>query len=96
MRIDGFQNIPAILQSLKTDKVGGNGTDNGKDDGSSVSLSAFGEILQSLQRESSQRLQARATKVEQLTHEVRSGQFEVNLEKLAASLVDLHIVDPRD
>lgn len=96
MRIDGFQNIPAILQSLRTDKAPGGSGDGGREDASGVSLSSFGEILQSLQRDTAQKLQNREARVEQLSEQVRSGNFEVNVEKLAASLVDLHIVDPGD
>jgi len=94
MRIDGFQNIPALLQSFKVDENqksnSGNGTDSPS---SSVSLSHFGEVLQSLQRESAQSLKARASHVDQLAQQNQSGNVSVDIGKLAAKLVDSQVIN---
>ena len=97
MRIDGFQNIPALLQSYKADSGTGSSPGNGTEGpASSVSLSSFGEILQSLQRESAHSAKARAAHVDRLAQKNQSGGATVDIDKLASSLVDLQIVDAQD
>ncbi len=92
MKIDGFQNIPAILQSFqKTTQPSQKSEIEGSF--SSVSLSSFGEVLQSLQRQSAQTSQANAKKIEQLTQQIESGKYQVDLNKLATKLVDSNIID---
>ena len=94
MRIDGFQNIPAVLQSLKADKSLKSLSENETaSPSSSVSLSSFAEILQSLQREGAQAGKARNSKVEQLSQQEQSGTLKVDVTKLASALVDLQVID---
>ncbi len=94
MRIDGFQNIPALLQSFKVDKsLKSNPESETTGSSSSVSLSSFAEVLQSLQRESAQSTQNRSARVEQLAKDVQSGVLSVDVVKLATSLVDLQVID---
>jgi flagellar biosynthesis anti-sigma factor FlgM len=95
MRIDGFQNIPAILQSFKADKSTKSNSGNDEGDSSSVSLSSFGEILQSLQRESAQADKTRNARVDQISQQVQSGNFAVDAEKLAAKLLDLSVINTK-
>lgn len=93
MRIDGFQNIPAILQSFNSQ--GTPKTNSGKEaaaPGSSVSLSSFAEVLQNLQRESANAAGARADKVDNLAQQVQTGKLNVNLEKLASNLVENQVI----
>ena len=94
MRIDGFQNIPAVLQSFKVDENLKSNSGNGADSpSSSVSLSSFGEVLQSLQRESAQSLKSRAAHVDHLTQQNQSGDVSVDIGKLAAKLVDSQVIN---
>lgn len=96
MRIDGFQNIPALLQSIRVDKtLKTNSASEPADSSPTVSLSSFAEVLQSLQRESVQSAKARSNRVEQLADQAQSGNLKVDLEKIAAKLVDLQVVDTR-
>ncbi len=92
MKIEGFQNIPAILQSFQksAQPAPKSETEAGS---SSVSLSSFGEVLQSLQRQSAQIAQGRAGKVDQLAQQVQSGQYQVDLNKLASKIVEANIID---
>ena len=92
MRIDGFQNIPPILQSFKTDKLQ-KPTSETEGASSSVSLSSFPEVLQTVQRQSAQSATARGARVDELAHEVQSGKFSVDAKELASKLVDLQIID---
>jgi flagellar biosynthesis anti-sigma factor FlgM len=94
MRIDGFQNIPAILQSFKTNKStqsssGANETETS----SSVSLSSFAGVLQSLQRESTQADKARHSNVERLAQQEASGGVPVDTQKIAEKLLDAGVLD---
>jgi flagellar biosynthesis anti-sigma factor FlgM len=94
MRINNFQNIPALLQSVGTGSS--NKTSSESDSAgspSTVSLSSFAEVLQSLQRETTQAAKARGTQVQQLAAQVESGEFSVDATKLAARLVDLQVID---
>jgi anti-sigma28 factor (negative regulator of flagellin synthesis) len=97
MRVDGFQNIPALLQSFRVDKsVKQNPETETAATASSVSLSSFAELLQSLQRESSRSAKARSEQVERLAQQAQSGNLSVNLTKLAASLVDMQVIDTKE
>jgi len=94
MRIDGFQNIPALLQSFKVEENTKSNSGNGSSGpSSSVSLSSFGEVLQSLQRESAQSLKARASHVDQLAQQNQAGNISVDLDNLASRLVDSHVIN---
>jgi flagellar biosynthesis anti-sigma factor FlgM len=95
MRIDGFQNIPAVLQSLKTDKQLKSNQESETSPSSSVSLSSFAEVLQSLQRDSAQAAKTRSVKVDQLTQQAQNGKLSVDLEKLASSLVNSQVIDTK-
>jgi anti-sigma28 factor (negative regulator of flagellin synthesis) len=95
MRIDGFQNIPALLQSFKVDKSLKSRSESEPIGSSSVSLSSFGEILQSLQRESAQASKIRTTQVEQLAEQEQAGKFSVDVTKLASRLIDLQVIDTK-
>jgi flagellar biosynthesis anti-sigma factor FlgM len=93
MRIDGFQNIPALLHSSKVDKTVKPLSGNEAERSSSVSLSSFAEVLQSLQRTSAQAAKSRSGRVEQLADQVASGNLPVDAMKLASRLVDLQVID---
>jgi len=94
MRIDGFQNIPALLQSFRGDENTKSNSGNGAESpSSSVSLSSFGEVLQSLQRQSAQSLKARAAHVDQLAQKNQSGDISVDVGKLASKLVDSQVIN---
>jgi len=96
MRIDSFQNIPAILQSFKADKSTKSNLENEPaGSSSSVSLSAFGEVLQSLQRESAQTASLRNARVDQLAKEAQSGELKVDVVKLADRLINLNLIDTK-
>jgi len=96
MRIDGFQNIPALLQSFKTDKsLKSNPESENTSSSTSVSLSSFGEVLQSLQRESAQSARLRSAHVDQLSRDAQSGDLSVDMVKLATSLVNLQVIDTK-
>ncbi len=96
MRIDGFQNIPALLQSFKTDKsLKSNPESETTSSSSTVSLSSFGEVLQSLQRETAQNTRLRSAHVEKLSKEAHSGDLSVDMVKLATSLVNLQVIDTK-
>lgn len=93
MRIDGFQNIPAILQTFKADKSKGLNSENSNSPSTSVSFSSFAEIFQSIQRESAKQETQQSAKVEQLAQLVQSGKFTIDANKLAARLLDMKIID---
>ncbi len=95
MRIDGFQNIPAVLQSLKTDKQLNSNSENDTSPSSSVSLSSFAEVLQSLQRNLAQTANARSARVDQLAQEAQNGKLSVDFEKLASNLVSSQVIDTK-
>ncbi|HJT23783.1 MAG TPA: flagellar biosynthesis anti-sigma factor FlgM [bacterium] len=96
MRIDGFQNIPAVLQSLKSGPAPKTGSQNETVGGAtSVSLSSFAEVLQNLQREAAQAAAVRNEKVEQLSQQVQSGKLSVDLGKLASKLVESQVINPK-
>jgi flagellar biosynthesis anti-sigma factor FlgM len=92
MKIDGFQNIPAILQSYPktTSSISKSEIETPS---SSVSLSSFAEVLQSLQRQSAQIAQSRVGKVDQLAQQAQTGNYQVDVNKLAAKIVESNIVD---
>lgn len=95
MRIGGFQNIPAVLQSLSTDKQTNSNPESKASPSSSVSLSTFGEVLQSLQRDLAQTAKTRSAKVDQLAQQEQTGKLSVDLEKLASSLVSSQVIDTK-
>jgi flagellar biosynthesis anti-sigma factor FlgM len=95
MRIESFQNIPAVLQSLKTGKSPLASSGETEKSSSSVSLSSFGEVLQSLQRETAQTTAARGGKVNQLAQQAQKGSLQVDLDKLAASLIQSDVIDTK-
>ena len=92
MRIDPFQNIPAVLQSLNAQKAI-KSTRDIEEQTSSVTLSSFAETLQSLQREAGKTAAARSNKVDQLAQQEQSGNLGVQLDKLAENLVNNRIID---
>lgn len=94
MRIDGFQNIPAVLQSLKS--APSPKTESQNQSGSSaasVSLSSFAEVFQNLQREAAQAAVIRNDKVEQLAQQAQNGKLSVDLGKLASKLVESQVIN---
>lgn len=93
MRIDGFQNIPAILQSLNAEKAIKASKTVIEEKTSSVSLSSFAETLQSLQREASKTASSRSARVDELSQQAQGGDLSVDLNKLAENLVDSHIIN---
>ena len=95
MRIDSFQNIPAVLQSYKPDKTSKSTSAENNTSSSSVSLSSFGEVLQSLQRQSNQAVQGRSIRLEELAQQAQSGNLSVDHQKLAANLINSNVVDTR-
>jgi anti-sigma28 factor (negative regulator of flagellin synthesis) len=96
MRIDGFQNIPAVLQSFGNSGAGKTEQSQGtKSPSAEVSLSSFAEIFQSIQRDSLAASQANLARVEQLAQQESQGKLSVNIDKLAASLVDSNVIDTK-
>jgi flagellar biosynthesis anti-sigma factor FlgM len=94
MRIDGFQNIPAVLQMLKAGRVShSNASAEATNDSSSVNLSSFGSILQSVQRDAAAKIKAREAQVNAIADAVSNGSLKMDLERLAAKMVDLQIID---
>lgn len=95
MRIDGFQNIPAILQTFNESKTLKPDSQIKTGASSSVSLSSFAEVIQSVQRESAQAANARTAKVEHLAQQAQTGKLPVDLGKLASSLVDARVINTK-
>ncbi len=95
MRIDNFQNIPSVLQSYGTATSGKTEQTQEKSPASSVSLSSFAEIFQSIQRDSLQASQANVTRVEQLAQQESAGKLNVNINQLAESLVKSNVIDTK-
>jgi len=96
MRINDFQNIPAVLQSYGASGSGKTEQAAPKDTpASAVSLSSFAETLQSIQRESLQVSQANLARVEQLAQQEDAGKLTVNISKLASSLVESNVIDTK-
>ena len=94
MRIDGFQNIPSILESFKADKTSSANPGNEvANEVSSVTLSSFAEILKATQRRTAVEAQARNLRVEQLSNQVQSGNFKMDPMKLAERLLNSRIID---
>ncbi len=92
MRIDSFQNIPAVLQSLNAQKAI-KSTRDIEEKNSSVTLSSFAETLQSLQREAGKSSATRTSRVDQLSQQEQSGTLGVQLEKLAENIVSGRIIN---
>jgi anti-sigma28 factor (negative regulator of flagellin synthesis) len=92
MRIDPFQNIPAVLQSLNAQKAI-KSTQDIEEKNSSVTLSSFAETLQSLQREAGKSSTSRTSRVDQLSQQEQSGTLGVQLEKLAENIVSGRIIN---
>jgi len=96
MRINGFQNIPSALQSIGASSSGKTEQSSAKNDSaSSVSLSSFAETLQSIQRESLQVSQANLARVEQLAQQEAAGKLNVDVNKLASSMVESNVIDTK-
>jgi flagellar biosynthesis anti-sigma factor FlgM len=94
MRIDGFINIPSVLQSMKPSSTPSAGSQShASEDSSSVKLSSFGSVLQSVQREAAAQGKLREAKVAEITQSVQNGTLKMNMEKLAAQLIDLQVID---
>ena len=96
MRIDNFQNIPAILESLKVS--GSSKTSlgrNEKNPSSSVTLSSFAETVKVFQRQAAQGEKSRAARVAELSLQEKSGTLKVDVSKLAEKLVDLNVMNLR-
>ena len=97
MRIDGFQNIPAVLQSLKAGQSSNVGNPSEPlNETSTVNLTSFGSILQSLQREAVAQVKTREAKVNELANAVENGTLRMNLDRLAARMMDLQVIDFKD
>jgi flagellar biosynthesis anti-sigma factor FlgM len=95
MKIDGFQNIPAILQTFKTSKAASQNLGSETNNSSSVSFSSFAEVLQTVQRQSAQAMAERSSKVEDLAQKVQAGKYSVDVDKLAASLVESRVINTK-
>ena len=96
MKINGFQNIPAVLQSIPADKTLKSQAGSGaRGSASEVSLSSFAELMQSLQRSSAQSASVRNARVEQLSQKDQSGKLSVDFTQLASKLVDLNVIDTK-
>lgn len=97
MRIDGFQNIPSVLQSLKAGRASAETSSIEKNhEYSSVKLSAFGSVLQNLQREAVAQTKIRESRVNSLADAVQNGSLKMDMNKLAERLIDLQVVDFKD
>ncbi len=92
MKINGFQNIPSVLQNLKAAPSVANES-TAPASKPSVAFSSFAETLQSLQRASAQAAQARQPRVEELIRQEQAGTLKPDLSKIAARLVELNVVD---
>jgi len=92
MKIQGFQNIPSVLQTFKKDVSATEGQANSTV-GSSVTLSAFAETLQSLQRSNAQVAQTRQQKVNDLTAQEQAGTLKPDLSRIAQKLQELNVID---
>jgi len=96
MRINDFQNIPSVLQSYGASSAGKTEQSNKPNSpASSVSLSSFAEVFQSLQRDSLQVSQANVARVEHLAQQEEAGKLTVNVNKLASSLVESNVIDTK-
>jgi flagellar biosynthesis anti-sigma factor FlgM len=96
MRIDNFQNIPAVLQSYGASSSGKTEpSSQNNEPTSTVSLSSFAEVFQSIQRESLQVSQANMARVEHLAQQEQAGKLTVDTNKLASSLVQSNVIDTR-
>lgn len=94
MRIDGFQNIPSILESFSTNRKSQPNSGNGDSEpSSSVSLSSFAGVLQSLQREANQVGNARNAHVESLANQHAAGNLTVDTGKIAEKLIDADVLN---
>lgn len=92
MKIDGFQNIPSVLQTIRKDFSRPEGTDSPPSN-STVTLSAFAETLQTLQRTSAQASQARQERVSELTAQEKAGRLTPHLSRIAEKLQELNVLD---
>lgn len=97
MRIDGFQDIPAVLQSLRANRP--SPMPNAPDsvpESSTLKLSSFGSVLQSVQRDVAAQSGVRDAKVTAIADAIENGSYTMDLSKLASKLVDLQVVDFRE
>jgi len=93
MKIEGFQNVPAVLQSLRTDKSAKSSIQGSGGGSSPLALSSFGEVFQNLQRESAKKAGLRGAQVENLSKLEQSGNLSVDIDRLASRLVDLNVIN---
>lgn len=91
MRIDGFQNIPDLLASSGA-PARSRSPLSGREAGE-VSFSDFGKVLRSVQRHQQAQEGTRSGRVQALHQALEQGSFKVDLDRLAARLVDLHVLD---
>jgi flagellar biosynthesis anti-sigma factor FlgM len=73
-----------------------NGVSDATGETSSVNLSSFGSILQSLQREAVSQSKTGEARVSALADAVQNGDLKMDLGRLAARLVDLQVIDFKD
>jgi anti-sigma28 factor (negative regulator of flagellin synthesis) len=92
MKIQGFQNIPSVLQNIRKDVSSAEGA-SGANPSSSVTLSAFAETLQSLQRSNAQATASRQARVDALTSQEQSGKLVPDLSRIAEKLQELNVID---
>ena len=92
MKIQGFQNIPSVLQTFSKD-IPVSGESSQENAGSSVTLSSFAETLQSLQRSNAQAAQVRQDKVSELSAQEQVGKLKPNLSRIAEKLQELNVID---
>ncbi len=92
MKIQGFQNIPSVLQNIRKDVSSAEGA-SGATPSSSVTLSAFAETLQSLQRSNAQATASRQARVDALTTQEQSGKLVPDLSRIAEKLQELNVID---
>lgn len=92
MKIQGFQNVPSVLQTIKKDVSTPEGATNVAA-GSFVTLSTFAETLQSLQRSNAQAAQMRQDKVNEFSSQEQAGKLKPNLNRIAEKLQELNVID---
>jgi flagellar biosynthesis anti-sigma factor FlgM len=85
MRINGFQNIPSVLQTFETKELSQASTPASSSN-TSVTLSLFAETLKQLQREAVQQSTTHQTKIQQMAHQIETGTFQMQYDKLAQQL----------
>jgi hypothetical protein len=92
MKIQGFQNIPSVLQNIRKGTSASEGV-VGSSGNSSVTLSAFAETLQAFQRSNAQVAQSRQDRVNELMTQEQAGKLSPNLGHIAEKLQELNVID---